>query len=603
MFRYIALAWDASQEEASTVADRLGSTVQHRVEWNVALQRAGLLVATHGEVPGVNQAHPLQAGQGVVLGKIFRRQDLAGHASPPARNLMITSNEAARILVTGGQALVDDFWGRYVAFLQTTEGSTCVIRDPSGTLPCHLLRLGGVAIVFSWLEDVLQLLNEQPVQRWKPTVSLEALAQQLLEGTMTGRQACLEGISHLIAGERLDLLSRSTTSLWNGVAFARSPLQCEAEEAAGLLRNRVQACTAAWATCYDTLMMRLSGGIDSSILLSCLAPARVRADVIGLNYHSEGANSDERQFARLVAMKVGRDTLEQQRDPDFRIERVLQIARMPDPVPYVGSMNAGTDARLAASYGAPAMFTGGGGDALFYEFPMWWPAADYLHNEGLNSGLFAAAIDAARLGRLSIWRTIFLALTQGTGPSLAEKTPTGYGALLAADVRAQQAVPPRFVHPVVQAAEGLPIGKYMQTTALLYPIGYYDPFEQAAAPEIVNPLLSQPLMEYCLQLPTYLLIQGGRGRALARRAFADDLPAQVINRRSKGDMEEHVKAVLQSNLAFVRELLLDGQLAARGLIDRPKVEELLSGRPTTLSSAAGQIHSLVAIEAWLARWV
>ncbi len=143
----------------------------------------------------------------------------------------------------------------------------------------------------------------------------------------------------------------------------------------------------------------------------------------------------------------------------------------------------------------------------------------------------------------------------------------------------------------------------MQTTALLYPIGYYDPFEQAAAPEIVNPLLSQPLMEYCLQLPTYLLIQGGRGRALARRAFADDLPAQVINRRSKGDMEEHVKAVLQSNLAFVRELLLDGQLAARGLIDRPKVEELLSGRPTTLSSAAGQIHSLVAIEAWLARWV
>ncbi|XHS77113.1 asparagine synthase-related protein [Burkholderiaceae bacterium UC74_6] len=435
-----------------------------------------------------------------------------------------------------------------------------------------------------------------------PTVSQDALAQQLLHGALTGMETSLEGISNLMPGERLDLHSWARTSLWNGAEFARSPLKLEPAEAAQLLRDRVQACASAWASCYDTLMMRVSGGIDSSILLSCLGPAHTTADVIGINYYSAGADSDERAYARLAALRVGRDLLEQERDPTFSIASILRIARMPDPIPYVGWMNAGTDARLAASYGAPAMFTGAGGDSLFYEFPRWWPAADALHNEGLNTGFFAAAMDAARLGRTSIWRTMALALRRRTGPNAAEAPSMGQRALLAADFRASPAAAHRFVHPVVQEAEGLPLGKYMQTIALLYPIGYYDPFEQEAAPEIVNPLLSQPLVELCLQLPTYLLILGGRGRALARRAFAERLPAQVIHRRSKGGMEEHLKSVLQANLAFVRELLLDGQLAALGLIDRAKLEELLSGRPSSLSSAVGQIHALVAIEAWLSRW-
>ncbi|MFN3631183.1 MAG: asparagine synthase-related protein, partial [Casimicrobiaceae bacterium] len=132
--------------------------------------------------------------------------------------------------------------------------------------------------------------------------------------------------------------------------------------------------------------------------------------------------------------------------------------------------------------------------------------------------------------------------------------------------------------------------------------GYYDPFEQATAPELVHPLFSQPLVELCLRLPTYLLAHGGRGRALARNAFATDLPPQVANRRSKGGMEEHITAVLHANIDFVRGLLLEGELSRRGMLDRPKVEQLLSGRPTTLVCSPSQIHGLIAVEAWLSRW-
>ena len=119
----------------------------------------------------------------------------------------------------------------------------------------------------------------------------------------------------------------------------------------------------------------------------------------------------------------------------------------------------------------------------------------------------------------------------------------------------------------------------------------------------MNPLLSQPLLELCLSLPTYLLTQGGHGRALARRAFAQHLPPQIVNRRSKGGLAEHVAEVLGRNVQEIRAMLLDGQLARHGLLNRANVEEVLSGRPTALAGHASQIHGLVAAQAWLDRWV
>jgi asparagine synthase (glutamine-hydrolysing) len=80
------------------------------------------------------------------------------------------------------------------------------------------------------------------------------------------------------------------------------------------------------------------------------------------------------------------------------------------------------------------------------------------------------------------------------------------------------------------------------------------------------------------------------------------LPARIASRRSKGGMEEHAVAVLRNNIDFARGLLLEGELVRRQLIDRNKVEEVLSGRPTALVSHPSQIHTLIAIEAWLGRW-
>lgn len=595
MFRYIAMAWAASDPQHAATALSLSSKWRQRADWHAALLLPGLHVFTTGSKPGINSECLLPGGFGLILGKLFRRVEFD---SKPAPCAVFSDDDAASISRSGGRVLVDHFWGRYIAFLPSASSATTVLRDPSGTLPCFRTCHEGVTVFFSWLEDLLEMIGPAA----KPHIDWEVLISRVMHGPPSGRQTALAGICQLLPGERFDVGTGQSSLLWSAVDQARSAADMNAEDATRQLGQAVRSCVRSWAACYETLLLRLSGGVDSSILAACLSAQGTPADVICVNYHSPGSDSDERHFAMLAAGRAGRDLITRERDPGFRIERVLQIARMPNPVSYVGAMNAATDANLAAAHQAGALFAGTGGDPLFYELPSWWPAADYLHDKGLDAGFPSAAMDAARLGRVSLWRAVRLSLQERIRPDLTARAQTMKNALLAADLTEKPPDGLRFSHPALREALDLPIGKHVQTVALMHPIGYYEPFEQARAPESVHPLFSQPLVELCLRLPSYRLTQGGQGRALARRAFAAELPSQIVHRRSKGGIDDHVKAVLQRNLEFVRALLLDGELSRRGIIDRAKVEEVLSGRPTTLPWLPGLVHELVAIEAWASRW-
>jgi asparagine synthase (glutamine-hydrolysing) len=595
MFRYVGLAWDPSQPKLVLESNRLAAGLVRARGWSTVLVRPGLQVFATGVKPRINGAYELQGSQGVVLGRLFRRAELETSESA---DITLARQESEVIRESGGRSLVLDFWGRYVAFISTASGHHSVLRDPSGALPCFHLKHQGVTIVFSWLDDVLALLTPDAL----PHVNWDALQAHILYGGLGWHETALAGVSEVLAGERFELESGTSTLLWSGIDIASSPSQTSSASAAAKLRDVVHACTRAWASCHDTILLRLSGGVDSSILASCLSADRTETDVLCVNYHSEGSDSDERLYARLAASRAGRDLIERERDANFRIDRVLTVARMPAPVAYAGWMNATTDARLAAAHRASAMFTGAGGDPLFFQFASWWPAADYLKVRGLDRGFPAAAMDAAHLSKSSVWHVARRAFGEWLRPDRRIRTT---------DVRAHvlltpQALSPswpqrRFAHTELLRST-LPIGKHMQAAHLLHPIGYYDPLERDAAPEIVNPLLSQPLVELCLRLPSYVLTEGGQGRALARRAFSADLHPEIATRRSKGGMEEHVKAILMANLPFARSMLLDGELARRGLVDRDKVEQLLSNTPTAIAAHMGHVHSLIGVEAWLTRW-
>ncbi|MFG6490042.1 asparagine synthase-related protein [Roseateles sp. BYS78W] len=597
MFRYVAFGWNLASQEQSGAARRLDQVIGADGRWQSAFKRSNLRVYVTGTTLGVNDVYLLPRDQGAILGHLFRRHD----ATPlgPAE-IELSTLEAERIVHSDGRSLVDDFWGRYIAFLPSRTGEPRVLRDPTGTLPCFRIETQGLSIFSSELEDVLSLLDIPP-----PPVDWNAVTAHLLLGRIGGRETALEGISQHLGGELASMLPANGKALplWHAVNIAGRAATVDPADAARRLREATARCVQSWAACYPAILLRLSGGVDSSIVLGNLCPAAAPERVTCLNYHSPGSDSDERAYARLAAQRAGTALVERPLDEGFQLEDLLNAVRTPCPAHYIGGMGSrNMDVEVALAHGASAIFTGTAGDQTFYEFPRTWPAADYLKDHGWDLDFIRVALDSAQLGRVSFWASVRQAITDR---SFRGRPGTGAGShltLMASEAKEHAArTVHRFVHPGLLDAADLPIGKFHQVSALIHSLDYHNPYRNEASPELVHPLASQPLLEVSLETPTYVLTRGGRGRALARRAFADVLPSAIAARRSKGGMESYAVTALQRNLDFARELLLDGQLVRRGLLDRKRVSSALSDRPSANAAYVAEVHTCIATELWVQR--
>jgi asparagine synthase (glutamine-hydrolysing) len=93
-----------------------------------------------------------------------------------------------------------------------------------------------------------------------------------------------------------------------------------------------------------------------------------------------------------------------------------------------------------------------------------------------------------------------------------------------------------------------------------------------------------------------------RDRALARIAFADALPREILERRSKGGAEKLARRILTRNAPFVRECLLDGQLVQQGIVDRRRLEAALGQGPSPEGVGTVPLFDLLGTELWLQSW-
>jgi asparagine synthase (glutamine-hydrolysing) len=100
------------------------------------------------------------------------------------------------------------------------------------------------------------------------------------------------------------------------------------------------------------------------------------------------------------------------------------------------------------------------------------------------------------------------------------------------------------------------------------------------------------------------LIRNGVDRATARRAFAPDLPPEISKRRNKGRIDQHLRDVLDANLDFVRDRLLNGRLVEQGLLNRRNLELYLTRDRSPADFQYSEIlQEQLCVEAWLARWL
>lgn len=528
---------------------------------------------------------PISEARGVLFGHVFNR-------SIPHRRIRYLATEmTSEVVRTEGRSLMSQVWGGYIAFvLDPVERKLCVVRDPSGTVPCLVARKGEI---WAFASDVDTLIEAGV---YKPRIDWANLTQHLRVPDLKTGQTALSGCHELLPAQSLTVspVGLRRGFVWNPWDYV-TPLNAEPEDVAAEIYTTVSAVVRAWSGCFSNVLLGVSGGLDSSILAASLSDGAAKWS--GVTFATKHVDGDERPYARSLAAHLGFDLLERHHeisevDIQFAGSKHLPL---PSGLPYAQSHDHAKQA-LAKAFGFDAFFTGQGGDNVFCYMMSAMPLIDRLRAEGPSSELWTLLRDLCILtesGYLEVGRATFQAFRRRHHPYMwAER---------AAYLR-DFSDPAKLDHPWLAAPLGALAGKGVHIAKILRILNTVDGYDRGHFGPLITPLTAQPIMELALRIPTWQWCRTGVNRMPVRDAFASRLPADLVNRISKAGPNSFAFEVVEANASQMTDFLGNGVLSERGLIDRAAVSDSLATPQLIRPPSHIDLMRLCEAEAWVRHW-
>lgn len=604
MFRFVGFLWSASDRQQSAVVDGLGRQLMQRsAQWRCAFDHDGLRVFSTDDAMGALRAHRMENKAGVVLGSLFERNRDERDESPP-RHAQLDADATRRILQSDGRWLIEHCWGNYAAFISdSTKYTKYVIKDPVGELPCFYTQFNRVSVVFSCIADGRSL--------HLPLTLNPAFLQAHVTGWNSNEFRPFTQLSQVHRGECLCVTGEPAQIekrlYWSPRDFRDSDRLIEDPNfAAQAMRATTRSVSRALVSDYDSVLLRLSGGLDSSIISGCLKDAPGKPRVTCYTYFHPGSPSDERPWARMAARYAGHKYVE---SPILPRNLAFEATRLMPPAYEPASSMAFLqreiqEGPLLLSLGSKAVFTGDGGDSGFCSDSVSYALLEYFLIHGVGAATWRIATQLARLTHRSVWRVLRRSLKVWA----VRLSPPRENAL---HLNARKMVRRTLMETYRPDPQHCWVGRDdVLTVAITRRLGmlqatprFYATSSdvEATVPPVIAPLYSQPAVELFLRIPIYVH-SDGRDRGLARRAFVPDVPAEILDRESKDRPIGFHDELIQRNRTFLRELLLDGELVAAGLLDRAAVENALSGATSNSDVSPAEIIDHMDTELWARDW-
>ncbi|MQP74294.1 asparagine synthase [Stenotrophomonas sp. MYb238] len=522
-------------------------------------------------------------GMGTILGHVFSQTGRAIVAASQFPRLQSPAQFR--------QHLIRHCWGPYLLFQPADgeEGLT-VMREPSpsGDMPCFYSIEKGRGFITSDI-SLAELLG-----LYRRRIDWDAIHHRLSFPQVKSARTTLACIRELLPGCTLHQKGDNTSvrSAWSPWDFvATDQRHVDPQEAARDIRTAVMSSVQALASNDKSLLLELSGGLDSSIVGACLPGSAARVACTSLTTEVPGA--DEHRYATQIADQLG-------------VKLHAEILHLEDAlfdfpihprclVPRIGVLqNAVDEIMLAAAgrHGVHSFFSGGGGDTVFCSLDTAAPAADAFRECGIRGG-FGAVRNLAALHQCTLWKAARLALRKLRTPSGISRLPDG------SFLEGRLATPLCEAHPWDATPPDSMAGDRERIRGLATCQAYRDSLARGTQKPMRMPLLSQPVVEACLRTPTWMWISEGRNRAVARAAFADLLPPDIRNRRSKGTFMSYLGAVYQRNRNRIREFLLEGRLQERGLLDAEALDSFLRRDLPERGHPFMRVFDICMVENWV----
>jgi len=613
-----ALAPRLGEPPPAGAAERFAAAMVHRGPDGHGFFHAGPVALAHRRLSIIDLSdagrQPMTNEDGqiaiVVNGEIYNHAELRADLVAKGHRFRSGSDSevVAHLYEEVGARVPEYLRGMFAFALWDARKSTLLLaRDRFGEKPLYYAeRADG----FVFASELAALVADE---RTPTALSMEALDSYLALQYVPAPHTIYEACKKLPPGHTLEVRpgERPVTRRYYQISFAPTLQDISEEEAARRVRAVVEEAVSSRLMSDVPLGAFLSGGIDSSIVVACMARATsAPVKTFSVGFAEGGREDNELPYARLVAERWRTEHHELVVEPDM-------VGLLPSIVRHHGEPFADTSAvptrylcEMTRQHVKVAL-SGDAGDEAFggYRRYVWAHVADTINRlpRPLARGVAAALTAApgrksrwlreygARLGADEASRYLrfvchFSAAEKGAlyTPELAARFSRDATAeAFAAHLGASRAT------DTVSRLQNLDVETYLPDDIL----AKVDVASMTHALEARAPLVDHHVIELGAALPGHLKLRGGKGKHILKRAFADLVPPEIVNRRKKG-FSLPTGPWLRGRLhGFARETLLSDAARARGLFRPEAVTELLD-RHRAGEDHGERLWNLIVLETW-----
>ena len=491
---------------------------------------------------------------GVVFnGEIYNhrslRKDLESHG-----HTFLSDHADTEVLVHGWKAWGRDLFKRLdgmfaLAVFDRNAGTVTLARDRFGEKPLYYAA-GTDAVVFG--SELTALLNH-PILK-NASLSKTAVQKFFAHGFFPAPHTPYEGISKLLPGHVLTIdantLETEASSYWQFRLGDKDAPPGTVEDWAVELNALIAEAVTTRLEADVPLGLFLSGGIDSSAVLSCAADVRAPSSLGTFSIGFRETSFDESPWAEEMALHVGSTHHVEICDLDAAQSRLPSLlSHLDEPLGDPSILPTHLLCEFARNHVTVAL-SGDGGDELFagYEpfrvlsraqlYDRWVP-------KSVHSAVKALASALPRSDANMSFDFVLNRGLRGLKHREAEWNPRWLGALEPDDIATlfNEPVDAEFLYSEAVAAwDACPSAHIVDKTLDFYTRFYLpdgiltktDRASMAVSLEVRSPFLANAVADFAQRLPWQVKLHGWTTKRILKRALRDRLPGDILSRKKKG---------------------------------------------------------------------
>ncbi len=510
-----------------------------------------------------------------------------------------------------GPQCLEKLRGMFAFALWDEKKKTLILaRDRVGIKPLYY-SLTDKAIVFA--SEIKAILADPAINR---ELAPEIIDRFLSFLYVPGEETLLKGICKLAPGHYL-LVKDGKVEIrqyWD-LQFFKPSERPSVKDAENELSNLLAETVELHMIADVPVGVLLSGGVDSTAVLSCAAE-RTDKEISSFTVGFSDPNvADERPYARLAAETCGSRHHEMTiTASDFAEFLPRYVWHMEEPVCEPPAIALYYVSKLARNY-VKVLLSGEGGDEAFagynnYRSIIWlerlkhvWPAVNGAASWGLSQ--VNSWVHSTRVAK-------YAPLVNATFPDYyysRTSTPyrysgNGIGELYAADFlrsidREYTVEPIRKLFSKVKDQGVLDQMLYIDTKTWLPDdlLIKADKMTMANSLELRVPLLDHRLLEFAASLPPDYKLNGFTLKYIWKKALSKRVPGRILKRRKAGFPVPYEFWLRNDLRDQVDAILTDQKTIERGYFQRATVEKLIAANRDR-GTYSKEVFSLVALELW-----